>query len=180
MSEGHPPEVLTNMNAVIRSIDLSSKLMSPVITGMIVSFVSLEASAIAFAAWATVTVWIEYWLFNAVYKGVPAIVQSDERRRLRMSQPQREKTDITSPLLQKTGEDGTRSKRSGNMRIFEKISESSFIGAWRNYLGQEIVLPGIALALLFFTVLRFCFFLSLFLFISVRVGFCFPRTYIYL
>uniref|UniRef100_A0A1J3EXL4 Solute carrier family 40 member n=1 Tax=Noccaea caerulescens TaxID=107243 RepID=A0A1J3EXL4_NOCCA len=155
MSEGHPPEVLTNMNAVIRSIDLSSKLMSPVITGMIVSFVSLEASAITFAAWATVTVWIEYWLFNAVYKGVPAIVQSDERRRLRMSQPQREKTDITSPLLQKTGEDGTRSKRSGNMRIFEKISESSFIGAWRNYLGQEIVLPGIALALLFFTVLSY-------------------------
>ncbi|CAA7034020.1 unnamed protein product [Microthlaspi erraticum] len=155
MSEGHPPDVLTNMNAVIRSIDLSSKLLSPVITGMIISFVSLEASAITFAAWATVTVWIEYWLFNAVYEGVPAIVQSDERRRLRLTQSQREKTDIATPLLQRTEEDSTQSKRSGNMRILERISESSFVGAWRNYLGQEIVLPGVALALLFFTVLSY-------------------------
>ncbi|CDY11259.1 BnaA03g00950D [Brassica napus] len=136
MSEGHSPDVLTRMNSVIRGIDLSSKLLSPVITGFIISFVSLEASAVTFAAWATITVWIEYWLFISVYNGVPAVLQSDERRSLRLSS----QTDIAS---------------HGNMRILERISDSSFVNAWRNYLNQDIVLPGVALALLFFTVLSF-------------------------
>nr|VDC78287.1 unnamed protein product [Brassica rapa] len=157
MSEGHSPDVLTRMNSVIRGIDLSSKLLSPVITGFIISFVSLEASAVTFAAWATITVWIEYWLFISVYNGVPAVLQSDERRSLRLSS----QTDIASqyyvPLLT---DQNTRS-RSGNMRILERISDSSFVNAWRNYLNQDIVLPGVALALLFFTVLRLPFDLSL-------------------
>lgn len=171
MSEGHSPAVLTRMNSVIRSIDLSSKLLSPVITGLIISFVSLRASAITFAAWATITVWIEYWLFISVYNGVPAIVQSDERRSLRLSQRQEEEEEreIASsyhvPLLQGTTDEdchGNTQSRSGIMRILERVSESSFVSAWRNYLNQEIVLPGVALALLFFTVLRF----SLLLFTS--------------
>ncbi|EOA20448.1 hypothetical protein CARUB_v10000759mg [Capsella rubella] len=162
MSESHSPAVLTRMNSVIRGIDLSSKLLSPVVTGLIISFVSLRASAITFAGWATITVWIEYWLFISVYNGVPAIVQSNERRSLRLSQSLAEETDIASsydvPLLQGTTEDesyGNTQRRSGILRILDRISESSFVGAWRNYLSQEIVLPGVALALLFFTVLSF-------------------------
>ncbi|XP_010490844.1 PREDICTED: solute carrier family 40 member 2-like [Camelina sativa] len=162
MSEGHSPAVLTRMNSVIRGIDLSSKLLSPVITGLIISFVSLRASAITFAAWATITVWVEYWLFISVYNGVPAIVQSDERRILRLSQSKAEERDIASsydvPLLQGTIKDesyGNTQRRSGILRILDRITESSFVGAWRNYLNQEIVLPGVALALLFFTVLSF-------------------------
>lgn len=176
MSEGHSPEVLIRMNSVIRGIDLSSKLLSPVFTGLIISFVSLRASAITFAAWATITVWIEYWLFISVYNGVPAIVQSDERRSLRLSQSQAEETDSASsyyvPLLQGTTAEesfGNTQSRNGILRVLERISESSFVAAWRNYLNQEIVLPGVALALLFFTVLRF-----LFHALSAHcVGFCF-------
>ncbi|KAJ4908859.1 Solute carrier family 40 member 2 [Raphanus sativus] len=151
MSEGHSPAVLTRMNSVVRGIDLSSKLLSPVITGLIISFVSLEASAVTFAAWATITVWIEYWLFISVYNGVPAILQSDERRCLRLSS----QTDIASQYYVPLLTDENTQSRSGNMRILERISESSFVGAWRNYLNQDIVLPGVALALLFFTVLSF-------------------------
>lgn len=157
MSEGHSPDVLTRMNSVIRGIDLSSKLLSPVITGLIISFVSLEASAVTFAAWATITVWIEYWLFISVYNGVPAILQSDERRSLRLSS----QTDIASQYYVPLLNDENTQSRSGNMRILERISESPFVGAWRNYLNQDIVLPGVALALLFFTVLRLPFDLSL-------------------
>ncbi|CAA0400447.1 unnamed protein product [Arabidopsis thaliana] len=162
MSEGHSPAVLTRMNSVIRGIDLSSKLLSPVITGLIISFVSLRASAITFAAWATITVWIEYWLFISVYNGVPAIVQSDERRSLRSSQSQAEETDSASsfyvPLLHEEESYRNTQSRSRILRILERISESSFVSAWRNYLNQEIVLPGVSLALLFFTVLRFPFY----------------------
>lgn len=157
MSEGHLPDVLTRMNSVIRGIDLSSKLLSPVITGFIISFVSLEASAVTFAAWATITVWIEYWLFISVYNGVPAVLQSDERRSLRLSS----QTDIASQYYAPLLTDQNTRSRSGNMRILERISDSSFVNAWRNYLNQDIVLPGVALALLFFTVLRLPFDLSL-------------------
>lgn len=161
MSEGHPPAVLTRMNSVIRGIDLSSKLLSPVITGLIISFVSLKASAITFAAWATITAWVEYWLFISVYSGVPAIAQSNERRILRSTTKPVKGTDapVSDSIVQGTEEGSTANpqRKTGIFKILDRISESSFVGAWRIYFNQEVVLPGVSLALLFFTVLRFSF-----------------------
>lgn len=165
MSEGHPPAVLTRMNSVIRGIDLSSKLLSPVITGLIISFVSLKASAITFAAWATVTAWVEYWLFISVYSGVPAIARSNERRILRSRTKPVEGTDAPVSVSTVPGtEEGSHETppcRTRMLKILDRVSKSSFVGAWRIYFNQEVVLPGISLALLFFTVLRFPFSFSL-------------------
>ncbi|KAG7574092.1 MFS transporter superfamily [Arabidopsis suecica] len=159
MSEGHPPAVLTRMNSVIRGIDLSSKLLSPVITGLIISFVSLKASAITFAAWATITAWVEYWLFIFVYSGVPAIARSNERRILRSRTKQVEGTDapVSVSIAPGTeeGSTGNPPSRTGIWKILDRVSKSSFVGAWRIYFNQEVVLPGVSLALLFFTVLSF-------------------------
>ncbi|ESQ52512.1 hypothetical protein EUTSA_v10016525mg [Eutrema salsugineum] len=155
MSEGHPPGVLTRMNSVIRGIDLSSKLLSPVITGLIISFVSLKASAITFAAWATITAWVEYWLFISVYIGVPAIIRSNERRILRSRTKPVEGKDAAVPVCIEEGSQGNPPCRTGMLKILDRISESSFVGAWRIYINQEVVLPGVSLALLFFTVLSF-------------------------
>lgn len=165
MSEGHPPAVLTRMNSVIRGIDLSSKLLSPVITGLIISFVSLKASAITFAAWATITAWVEYWLFISVYSGVPAIARSNERRILRSRTKQVEGTDAPVSVSNALGTEesftGNPPCRTGIRKILDRVSKSSFVSAWRIYFNQEVVLPGVSLALLFFTVLRFLFSLSL-------------------
>ena len=57
MSEGHPPEVLTRMNSVLRRIDLMRKLFAAVVSGIIISFVSLKASAMTLAIWNTASVW---------------------------------------------------------------------------------------------------------------------------
>ncbi|KAM6574094.1 hypothetical protein CsatA_022421 [Cannabis sativa] len=117
---------LTKMNSVIRRIDLSCKLFAPVITGFIISFVSLKASAMSLAIWNTISVWLEYWLFISVYKGIPALQESNHKR------------------------------ASNQNRINTKlVSSGSYLKAWRVYLKQDTVLPGIALALLFFTVLSF-------------------------
>ncbi|KAH1162862.1 hypothetical protein GYH30_001394 [Glycine max] len=102
----NPPELLTKMNSVTRRIDLTCKLLAPVVTGFIISFVSLKASALTLALWNTVSVWVEYWLFTSVYKGIPALGLSSQRRMERPSQI---------------------------------------------YLKEEVALPGLALALLFFT-----------------------------
>ncbi|CAN7008477.1 unnamed protein product [Brassica oleracea var. botrytis] len=154
MSEGHPPAVLTRMNSVIRGIDLSSKLLSPVFTGLIISFVSLKASAITFAFWATITAWVEYWLFISVYNGAPAISQSNERRILRsMTNPVEEtNAHVSVSIVRGTGNPP---RRTAMLKVFDRVSKSSFVGAWRVYIKQEVVLPGVSLALLFFTVLSF-------------------------
>jgi len=157
IAEGQPPEVLTKMNSVIRRIDLTCKLLAPVITGFIISFVSLKASAITLALWNTVSVWVEYWLFTSVYNGIPALGQSSQRRMARLSQSDQQKDNPTleeDSLLSVAGGSAELVDRKSSKRLCEKISEIPYVAAWKVYLKQEIALPGLALALLFFTVLR--------------------------
>ncbi|KAJ1416306.1 MFS transporter superfamily [Sesbania bispinosa] len=158
ISEGQPPELLTKMNSVTRRIDLSCKLLAPVITGFIISFVSLKASAIALALWNTVSVWVEYWLFTSVYNGIPALGQSSRRKMARISHSDLERNNSTSEeesLLSVTGGNSELADRRSRKSFSEWISQIPYIDAWRVYLQQEVVLPGLALALLFFTVLSF-------------------------
>ncbi|RDX61926.1 Solute carrier family 40 member 2, partial [Mucuna pruriens] len=155
---GQPPELLTKMNSVTRRIDLSCKLLAPVITGFIISFVSLKASAITLALWNTVSVWVEYWLFTSVYNGIPALAQSSQRRMARLSQSDQERNNPTleeDSLLSVTGGTSELANRKCSKKLSQKISEIPYIAAWRVYLKQEVALPGLALALLFFTVLSF-------------------------
>ncbi|KAK7260039.1 hypothetical protein RIF29_25760 [Crotalaria pallida] len=158
ISEGQPPELLTKMNSVTRRIDLSCKLLAPVITGFIISFVSLKASAITLALWNTISVWVEYWLFTSVYNGIPALGQSSQRRMARFSQSDMERDKQTleeDSLLLFTGGSSESADRERKKNFSEWISEIPYIAAWRVYLQQEVVLPGVALALLFLTVLSF-------------------------
>ncbi|BAT97541.1 hypothetical protein VIGAN_09100900 [Vigna angularis var. angularis] len=158
ISEDQPPELLTKMNSVTRGIDLCCKLLAPVITGFIISFVSLKASAITLALWNTVSVWVEYWLFTSVYEGIPALGQSSQKRMARFLQCDQEMNNLTSEedsLLPITECSSELAGRKWNKNISEKISEIPYIAAWRVYLQQEVALPGLALALLFFTVLSF-------------------------
>ncbi|KAH1256489.1 Solute carrier family 40 member 1 [Glycine soja] len=157
ISEGQPPEFLTKMNSVTRRIDLTCKLLAPVVTGFIISFVSLKASAITLALWNTVSVWVEYWLFTSVYKGIPALGQSSQRRMARLLESDQERSNPTlegDRLLPVTDGSSELVDRKCSKKLYEKISEIPYIAAWRVYLQQEVVLPGLALALLFFTVLR--------------------------
>ncbi|KAJ6303373.1 hypothetical protein OIU77_017285 [Salix suchowensis] len=94
---------------------------------------SFKASAMTLAVWNTVAVWLEYWLFTSVYSGIPALAESSQRRISRLS-----------PV-----ETGWR------RRLTDWFSETPFVGAWSVYFHQEVVLPGVALALLYFTVLSF-------------------------
>ncbi|XP_019186256.1 PREDICTED: solute carrier family 40 member 2-like isoform X2 [Ipomoea nil] len=131
ISEGHPPAVLTNMNSIIRRIDLICKLFAPVISGFIISFISLTASAMALALWNIVSVCLEYWLLTSVFFGIPALRESSERRVLRSSPNNTEE------------------------RPSVHVSRIPYISAWKVYLQQDVILPGLALALLYFTILSF-------------------------
>ncbi|EEE65881.1 hypothetical protein OsJ_21691 [Oryza sativa Japonica Group] len=80
---GQPAAVLTGINSVIRRIDLSCKLLAPVLSGFFISFVSMEASAAALAAWNLAAVWVQYWLFVSVYAGFPALSETSQISRRR-------------------------------------------------------------------------------------------------
>lgn len=159
ISEGHSPEVLTNMNSIIRRIDLFSKLCAPVVTGFIISFVSLKASALTLALWNTISVWLEYWLFISVFNGIPSLGESSQRKITRPSQSDLEGIGAStsqerSSLLSKDENDSELVDESWITRVIKMVSRMPYVNAWSVYLQQDVVLPGVSLALLFFTVLR--------------------------
>lgn len=158
ISEGHPPELLTKMNSTIRRIDLVCKLLAPVATGFIISFISLTASAITLALWNIISVFLQYWLLSSVYKGIPVLSESNQKRGLRIPPIDQEASLFTSHNNDITSYDETDSVLSemGWMwKVIERILNTPYISAWRVYLNQDVVLPGVALALLYFTVLSF-------------------------
>lgn len=157
ISERHPPEVLTDINSTMRRIDLVCKLLSPVISGFIISFISLKASAVTLAAWNIISVWLEYWLFTSVYDGIPALEESSQRRVSRLVlRDVEESSSVTQQIesLLPNDEDGQSAERSWKVKMLNWFSKF-LVSAWKIYLEQDTVLPGIALAVLFFTVLSF-------------------------
>ncbi|CAM8964720.1 unnamed protein product [Rhodiola kirilowii] len=160
ISEDHPPETQTKMNSVIRRIDLTCKLFAPVVAGFIISFISLQASALTLASWNTISVWLQYWLFSSVYSGIPALHERSLRKttsRRSIADPE-EGTYSYRHMPCFDSQDGRgNSTPSLSMKdmIIKQISEFPCISPWKVYLSQDVVLPGVALALLYYTVLSF-------------------------
>ncbi|CAK9153739.1 unnamed protein product [Ilex paraguariensis] len=159
ISEGQPPGVLTKMNSIIRRIDLTCKLGAPVISGFIISFVSLTASAVTLTLWNVIAVCLQYWLLMHVYNWIPALSESSYKRMSRLSPTDLEESSSTSQeeksLLSYDGKILELNQNSFGRKIIEQFTKIPLVSAWRLYLQQDVVLPGIALALLYFTVLCF-------------------------
>ncbi|KAI8557164.1 hypothetical protein RHMOL_Rhmol05G0315000 [Rhododendron molle] len=159
ISEGQPPEVLTQLNSVIRRIDLICKLGAPVVTGIIISFVSLKASALTLSIWNILSVFLQYWLLMSVYNGIPSLGERNQKRAALRLSPVPEESPSTSQeqtsLLPLDANYSESSNSSWTRKIIERFSKSPYIVAWRVYLQQDVVLPGVALALLYFSVLSF-------------------------
>lgn len=156
ISEGNPPETLTQMNSVIRRIDLTCKLFAPVVSGFIISFASLKASAVTLACWNMVSLWLQYWLLVSVFRGIPALRESNQKRVVGTPSSNQEIAVSVSEerVICHSGICIMTEDSHWLRRNLEKILQSSFASSWRIYLEQETVLPGVALALLYFTVLR--------------------------
>ncbi|GER55756.1 solute carrier family 40 member 1 [Striga asiatica] len=156
ISKSQPPGILTNMNSLIRRIDLSCKLFAPVISGFIISFVSLMASAFALALWNILSVHLQYRLLISVYNGIPGLREADQKRASRFSV--REVDEKFKSLWERKSlifSDENDHESISRGTIIKRLLKISYISAWRLYIEQDIVLPGLALALLYFTVLSF-------------------------
>ncbi|KAK6164789.1 hypothetical protein DH2020_001653 [Rehmannia glutinosa] len=128
--EGQPPGVLTKMNSIIRRIDLSCKLFAPVVTGFIISFVSLTASALVLALWNVLSVCLQYWLLMSVYNGIPQLKVISQRRASRS--PVRE---VNERLIFSDTNESEQSSRGTTM--IEQFLNLPYISAWRLYIKQD-------------------------------------------
>ncbi|KAG2612314.1 hypothetical protein PVAP13_4KG270200 [Panicum virgatum] len=146
ISCGHPPAVLTGINSVVRRIDLSCKLLAPVFSGLVFSFVSAQASAAALALWIVASVGLEYWLFVSVYSGVPALAAENGRRRA-----------ADDVLLPSPAEEiaAPPAERAADWSWRTRLSIIPCCESWVVYVRQDVALPSVALAFLYFTVLSF-------------------------
>jgi iron-regulated transporter 1 len=70
---------LADLNAVIRAIDLTAKILAPTCVGLIMSYGSQMLSAIVIACWNLVSVFVEYGLLKIVYKKVPELANKKLR-----------------------------------------------------------------------------------------------------
>lgn len=73
IADQQPPGFLTRINAVMRRIDLSCKLLAPVAVGIMMSCVSVLASAVLITVWNVASVGFEFWLLHHVYMAMPVL-----------------------------------------------------------------------------------------------------------
>ncbi|KAG0554856.1 hypothetical protein KC19_12G125500 [Ceratodon purpureus] len=165
---------LTQINAAMRRIDLSCKLLAPVAVGFMMSSVSMLSSAVLIAIWNVTSVWVEYWLLHHVYMAVPTLQQKSIVDPASKSSRSRSLDESSTPGEVELGilasgnivqvEDNeevrllggrvtpSRPQQSG---IVEKLKHLPLVEGWATYMHQEAMLAGLALALLYFTVLSF-------------------------
>ena len=135
--KGQFKEKLAIINASVRRFDLMTSIVAPMAAGAIMSFMRISPrfngtvlSAIFFAVWNILSFFIEYNLLLSVYNDIPELKKIKEAR--------------TGPKENKT--------------VSTKIAESiqSTVLGWKAYFSQGLVLmPSIALSLLYLTVLSF-------------------------
>ncbi|KAH9309813.1 hypothetical protein KI387_037724, partial [Taxus chinensis] len=164
ISEGHPPDMLTQMNVVTRRIDLSCKLLAPVAVGFIMSYASVAASAIVLVVWNILSTGLEYWLLSSVYHAIPTLNLKTKREKGREKVFSEESLDHldreTSTIHLTSNEENTSVQKeielkSWRKKLLQRILHIPTIEAWVVYIQQDVVLAGFALSMLYFTVLSF-------------------------
>ena len=61
------------MNSIIRSTDLTCKVLSPVVAGLVMTYGNLRISALMVMAWNIISVFLEYALLSRIYHKVPRL-----------------------------------------------------------------------------------------------------------
>jgi iron-regulated transporter 1 len=154
---GHPAAVLTKINSVIRRIDLSCKLLAPVLAGFVISFISTQASAVALALWSLASVGLQYWLFVSVYNGVPVLGENVQQRRETAAAAVLSSSEIVAPADEEAQKHISEDRSGWRVRVTNQLSNLPCWQSWVVYMRQDVMLPGVALAILYFTVLRYIF-----------------------
>ncbi|XP_064456286.1 solute carrier family 40 member 1-like [Ornithodoros turicata] len=122
---------LSVLNAMVRRIDMVSKLLAPLLVGQVMSL-SPIMGAIFLACWNIISVYIEYKLLHDLYIAVPVLALKFRQRNKAIS---------------------TAVPATTTARVRAKASD--YLGGWLVYLKHEVLLAGLSLAFTYMTVLMF-------------------------
>lgn len=130
------------MNSVMRTIDLTTSIVSPIIVGQIISYIGNIYSAAFIVGWNLFSVTIEYYLLSSIYREIPSLEKKN-----------------TLVVEMDT-------ESSNSVNVHQERNPMSFVGklrmkltktrnSWRDYFNHYVRNAGLALALLYMTVLGF-------------------------
>ncbi|ESO01114.1 hypothetical protein HELRODRAFT_120735, partial [Helobdella robusta] len=146
--------LLTNLNAVTRSLDLACKIVSPLTVGLIMSYSSLVVSAVVLAAWNVLSVFLEYAILLRIYNMVPQLaIKGGEYKKWDTTT----KTTAATAAAAATTNENETTKEVKEKRCVEKVFEPFVIlfSGWKVYARQSVLYAGISLACLYMTVMGF-------------------------
>ncbi|XP_042865052.1 solute carrier family 40 member 1-like [Penaeus japonicus] len=141
---GRDKTTLAKMNSVLRTVDLSTEVLAPVIVGTVMTAFGLAAGGIVIAAWNVGSLLVEYGLLHHLYN----------------SSPELQKPKNVSDSAIEVGKDGEANdnenpeKKRKKRHIFIQRIISAW-GAWKAYMSHPVRDAGLGLAFLFMTVLAF-------------------------
>eukprot|EP00042_Codosiga_hollandica_P029255 m.160204 g.160204 ORF g.160204 m.160204 type:complete len:516 (-) comp53025_c0_seq1:3569-5116(-) len=126
---GNDSKQLAKTNAILRRIDLTCNLLGPLATGLIMSMSTsgILVGALVVAGWNIVTLVPEYMLLSWVYRSFPALAVKKVKEQA-----------VEQTTLQK---------------IFKQVIVLR--SGWKTFASQSVAPAGVALALLYCTVLSF-------------------------
>lgn len=61
------------MTATLRSIDLTTKLAAPIVTGQVIYFLHIGWGGVFIASWNVVSLFLEYNMIKKVYDQIPSL-----------------------------------------------------------------------------------------------------------
>ncbi|KAJ8315980.1 hypothetical protein KUTeg_005994 [Tegillarca granosa] len=159
---GRHKDTIATMSATFRAIDLTTKIIAPLITGQVMTYASPRIGALCIGSWNIISVFIEYFLVWKVYSIFPALqkekqhVDVDKDHEIdvvlmnkkgdnenRISEENRGQADAvdTDVTLQKSGKE----KSHGLLyKIFSSLI--SLVRGRKYYMKYDVSLAGIAYA----------------------------------
>lgn len=167
---GSDKKLLASTNAILRRIDLCCKILAPILVGQIMTFISKLAGVIFLVGWNVLSVFLEYYLLWNVFQSVTALSQKVLSTRQDEDSENGSSVDHNQEEMQGAveNEDGdaesivpavrVRGQRPRKSGIFSRIMPKriqTFRSGFRIYFAQTVARPGLALALLYFTVISF-------------------------
>ena len=136
--------LLAESNALLRRIDLTVAIVSPIAVGFAMSIVSTYASIIFICMWDLFSFFAEYFLLLKVYKDIPE---------LRFKNDDEESVSLLGNKKSSLETEGRFVEVKSGFDVVGRLK--GFILGWRVYYKQDVFLAGLTLAVVYLTCLGF-------------------------
>lgn len=136
---------LATMNSILRTIELTTYMLAPVVAGQLFTFLGFGVTGIVIAGWNVISVLLEYLLLSLIYRRYPNLA----KKRIVFEEEREEMTKADKIQHEKEDGMGIYSKKKNSGAIMDAID------GWKLYFNHPIMKAGLGLACLFMTVLGF-------------------------